>query len=536
MEQEAREASAVTRNQNTVYVMSHDRASIPQFLGPLVERIDETALEVQLLVITSDSDVAAMVTATAAKLGESRRIGVLAATSVQRALRLLHVQPAQVLAGTPDTIVDLLRGAAVKLDTVRAVCIAWADELLTHSSAGGDLETLMAELPKDGSRTVVVAETNPEIEELLERYARRARRIAAPVADTDTPVSLEYISVSAHSRLSALRRLLDESDPKSAVVFVRDDDATTEVSDLLRALGYAGANAAIRIGITAVPDTELVVLFDLPASRAELREAVAGAARTVALIQPRQLSSLRALSAGGSLKPIALPDPGTRAREREHRIRAELSAALAKGQFGRELLALEPLLDEYDGIEIAAAALQLLDRARSSRAAVAPPSTPPPPGQRPTGDLVRLFVNVGSRDNVRPADLVGAMSNHAGISSADLGKVDVRESHSIVEVAPRVVETVIENVTGVSIRGRRAVVRRDEERPRRERETERRPRDDARPRGGDRGGDRGDRGGERGADRGAARSGGARSSGGRPPARGGARPTSATRRPPRERE
>jgi ATP-dependent RNA helicase DeaD len=490
-----------------------------------VEKIDESVAEVQLLVITSDNDVAAMVTAAAAKLAESRSVGVLAATSVQRATRLLRAQPAHVVAGTPDTIVDLQRGAAVKLDAVRAVCIAWADELLTHTNVAGDLETLMAELPKEAGRTVVVAETNAEVEELLERYARRARRISAPVSETDTPVSLEYVSVSENSRLSALRRLLDESDPKSAVVFVRDADTTAEVTDLLRALGYAGDGATIKVATTSAPGTELVVLFDLPASRIELREAVAGAARTIALIQPRQLSSLRSLTMDGSLKSITLPDPGTRARERELRIRAELSAALAKGQFGRELLALEPLLDEYDGIEIAAAALQLLDRARASRATLAPPAAPTVPGQRPVGDLVRLFVNIGTRDNVRPADLVGAMANHAGIAGTDLGKVDVRESHSIVEVAPRAVDAVIEKVTGISIRGRRVVVRRDEERPRREREAERRPREGGeRPRGG---GDR-PRGGDRDT--------GPRSSGGRPPARGGARTTSATRRPPRERE
>lgn len=520
MEQEAREPAAVTRNQNVVYVMPHDWASIAQFLAPLVERIDSSVADVQLLVITPDSDVAAMVTASAAKLSEGKSVGVLAATSLQRAMRLLRVQPTHVLAGTADTIVDLLRGTALKLDGVRAICIAWADELIANGGTLGDLETLMAELPKEAGRTVVVAETNPEVEELLERYARRARRIAAPVSESDQPLPLEYLSVSMNSRLSALRRLVDDADPKTGVVFVRDADSTAEVSDLLRALGYSGANAAIHAGLTAAAGTELVVLYDLPATRAELREAAGGAVRAVALIQPRQLSSLRNLAAGGALKPITLPDPGSRARERELRIRAELSATLAKGQFGRELLALEPLLDDYDGIEIAAAALQLLDRARSARAAVPSVSTPAVAGQpHAAGDLVRLFVNIGTRDNVRPADLVGAMANHAGISASDLGKVDVRESHSIVEVSARAVDAVIEKVTGTSIRGRRAVVRRDEERPRREREPERRPRDSERSSGRPSGG----------------RPSGDRPSGGRPPAgRGGSRPPS--RRPPRERE
>src|SRR5512141_2831895 len=63
VEQEAREVAGVTRGQNAVYVMPHDWASIGQFLGPLLERVDDGVREVQLLIITSDADAAAAVTA-----------------------------------------------------------------------------------------------------------------------------------------------------------------------------------------------------------------------------------------------------------------------------------------------------------------------------------------------------------------------------------------------------------------------------------------------------------------------------------------
>ena len=70
---------------------------------------------------------------------------------------------------------------------------------------------------------------------------------------------------------------------------------------------------------------------------------------------------------------------------------------------------------------------------------------------------------------MRPGDLVGAIANQAGVSSATIGKVDVRESHSIVEVSPEHRRCCDREGDGhVEIRGRRAVVRRDEERPRRE--------------------------------------------------------------------
>ena len=105
-------------------------------------------------------------------------------TSAKRAARLIKIKPAQVVAGPPDTLVELLKSAVIKLDTVRFVCVAWADELLAQGATAG-LETVMTEAPKDSGRTIVTAEITPAIEELLERYARRARRVSAPIAETD---------------------------------------------------------------------------------------------------------------------------------------------------------------------------------------------------------------------------------------------------------------------------------------------------------------------------------------------------------------
>jgi ATP-dependent RNA helicase DeaD len=440
--------------------MPHDWTSISQFLGPLLERVDDAVREVQLLIVTSDAEVAAAVTAAAVKLTSGRDIGIVAVTSAKRATRLFRIRPAQVIAGPPETLVDLLKGAAVKLDAVRSVCIAWADELVAQGSTPA-LETVMTEVPKDSGRTVVTAELTPAVEELLERYARRARRVTAPISETDQPMPVAYVTVSARSRLASLRRLLDETDPPSALVFVRDGESGVLVRELLVALGYTGEDSPVRAGLTSAPGTDTVVLFDLPASREELREAAGAAKRAIALIQPRQLVSLRALTAGGILNPITLAESGAQARGRDTRMRDELRSALRGGQFGRELLALEPLLDEYDGIEIAAAALQLLEKERADRAN-APAAAAAPARQRESAPMVPLFVNVGSRDGARPADIVGSIASQPGVTGGDVGKVDVRESHTVVEVSGSVADLVIERLTGSSIRGRRAVARRDE--------------------------------------------------------------------------
>jgi ATP-dependent RNA helicase DeaD len=461
VEQDGRDvpAAGVARSSNTVFVMAHDWASTAQFLAPSLQRVDDAQRDVQLLIVTPDAEVAAAAAATAVKLTEGRDIGIVAATSVRRAARIIKTQPAQVIAGSADTLVELLKGAALKLDTVRMVCIAWADELVALGALPS-LEALMTEVPKESARTVVTTELTPEVEALLERYARRARRVVSPSSEADEPIDLEYVSVAPQTRLSTLRRVLDEVDPASSVIFVRDGESTVDVRGLLDSLGYRAGDAAIRTGMAAAPGTELVVLFDLPASREELREAAGSASRRIALVQPRQLASLRLLTAGGSTKPLTLGEAAGRARSRDESLRAELRGVLAEGHFGRELLALEALLDEFDGAEIAAAAVQLLERERVARAKQATAPTAEP-RERVEAGMTRLFMTIGSRDNARPGDIVGAIANTAGISSAQIGKIDLRESHSTIEVANDVADTVIERVTGTSIKGRRVVIRRE---------------------------------------------------------------------------
>src|SRR5207237_4390471 len=109
---------------------------------------------------------------------------------------------------------------------------------------------------------------------------------------------------------------------------------------------------------------------------------------------------------------------------------------------------------------VAAAARRLLEKERSK---------PQGAGTGAATAMTRLFLNVGETDNVRAGDLVGAITNEAGVSKAELGKVEVRDRHSTIEVATPVANAVVSKLTGVSIRGRRVIARIDEPRERRDR-------------------------------------------------------------------
>jgi len=501
----ARERVNVSRNQNVMYVLPGDSAAIGEFMGPVLEQIGalETADQVmrgpRAVVITSDGESAVAIGRAILESGaDVDAPRAVVATSAARAARLLAARQAPIVVGPSDQLLELVRRAALKLDDVRAVVIAWAD-LLVDAGGTPALEALMGEMPKDSARTVVATRVTPEVEALVERYARRPRRVAA-VEMSEAPVSLavRYVVTGrgADVRGVALRGVLDALDAPSAAIFIRSAESAREVRDVLRTLGYGGDDA-VRVVREAPSSAALVVLYDLPSSRSEL-EALAASApnQVVAMVQPRQLPALVSLAGGAQLSPFSLDVSIVAARSSDERLRDELRAVLAAGLPVRELLAIEPLFGDFDAASVAAAALVVLERERRRPPAVpnaapnlapnavpnaAPGSEAPSPRSAPAGGPARVFINVGERDGVSARDLVGAIANESGLAGSRIGRIEIRENHSIVELDAADAARAIEALAGVNIRGRRVNARLDRERP---------PRDGA-PRGERR--DRGER-------------------------------------------
>ena len=473
MEADAKEPTGVTRGQNAVHVMSLDWPSAEPVLRHQIARIDVARAETQLLVITADAENAVSAAQVIAEIVAEQPISVLAATPSARATRLLRAAPAHVVTGAPAELVALLQASVLKPAAVRGVVLAWLDPILETPDAA-PLENLLGELPKDGARVVLAAALTPAHEAVIERYARRARREVPVAVEGLPPLAAEYVATTASVRGTTLRRLLDALDLPRAELYARSDAVRAEAVVVARSLGYASdAVRLTRSGDAASPDP--LVLLELPLTADEMR-ALAGAAgrKLYALLQPSQLPSLRALLGGGALAPVALLEAAERARGKDAALRAGLRELLSTSDVRREVLALEPLLAEFDGIEIAAAALRLLEQQRPARPAAAAQA----------GPMQRLFLNLGEKDGVRPNEIVGAITAEAGIPGSQIGKVEVRDTHTIVEVAAAVSEMVVGKLSGAVVRGRKVQARLDQ--PREERPARSGPPRDK--------GDRGDRG------------------------------------------
>jgi ATP-dependent RNA helicase DeaD len=143
--------------------------------------------------------------------------------------------------------------------------------------------------------------------------------------------------------------------------------------------------------------------------------------------------------------------------DRISEIRGRLEDAATRGDLAPLYLVLEPLLERFSPQELAAAALALLIP-RPSDVTAAPNIKARAERATGTDGWTRLFVSIGEMEGVQPRDLLGALAGESGVDASSFGKIEIRDTYSLVEVRPSDAEKVIKAVNGSSIRGRSARV------------------------------------------------------------------------------
>lgn len=165
--------------------------------------------------------------------------------------------------------------------------------------------------------------------------------------------------------------------------------------------------------------------------------------------------------------------------------RAALRESLLEDDLDGFRAVVEALTDEFDVMEVAAAAVKLAHEATTGGggdddhdipevaarveerapydASRSRPTTGAPArkGRVLEGPTAKLFIGLGRAAGVRPQDLVGAITGESSLSGRDIGGIEIAERFALVEVPERAAEEVISALRATMIKGRKATVRRD---------------------------------------------------------------------------
>jgi len=87
------------------------------------------------------------------------------------------------------------------------------------------------------------------------------------------------------------------------------------------------------------------------------------------------------------------------------------------------------------------------------------PSIPRPPRREEPG-MLTYRIEVGHAHGVKPGNIVGAVANEAGIESRYIGRIDIRESFSLIDLPEGVPEDLLGHLKQVWVAGQRLKIRR----------------------------------------------------------------------------
>jgi ATP-dependent RNA helicase DeaD len=218
----------------------------------------------------------------------------------------------------------------------------------------------------------------------------------------------------------------------------------------------------------------------------------------ILFIAPRERNMLRAIERATRqvIEPMNLPTVDAVNALRIAKFKQRVTETVAKGETG----IFRPVLEQLEAetglplIDIAAAlaslsqgATPLLLTGKSASPAQAqparaePPHAPPPharspvereperergPERKPRSGLMETFrIEVGSVHGIKPGNIVGAIANEAGIDGVHIGRVDIREDYSFVDLPEGMPKQIFKELQKVRVAGRELRISRVSEKP-----------------------------------------------------------------------
>ena len=448
-------------------------------------------------------------------------------------LQLRHLRRGvHIVVGTPGRVMDHLRRETLTFDGLRSVVLDEADEMLRMGFIE-DVDWILEQTPAE-KQVALFSATMPEpIRRVAHRHLRDPRevKIQARTA-TVAEVRQRYCQVGVQHKLDALIRVLEVEETDAVLIFVRTKIAATELTERLEARGYPSAalhgdmTQALREktieqlrggGIDIMVATDVaargldvlrishVINYDIPYDTEAYIHRIGRTARAgrtgeaILFVAPREMRMLRVIEKA-TRQPITSMKPPTQAAIAGHRLnrfKQKVLDTLATQELEFFQGVIDQIEQEQDigARDIAAALAYLMQRDRplqlpvdadakpeqpkladEARAQAEPDTRPPRRRERSKDrepadfEVMRYRLDVGHQHGATPQNIVGAIANEAGIESRYIGRIEIHDEYSTVDLPAGMPEEIFQHLKKVRVRQYPLnIVRLDGPRPERKR-------------------------------------------------------------------
>jgi ATP-dependent RNA helicase DeaD len=411
-----------------------------------------------------------------------------------------------VVVGTPGRLMDLMRRSVLDLSHVQTVVLDEADEMLSMGFIE-DIESILSEIPETRQMALFSATLPPAIRKLADKFMHDPHSITIQNKEmTVKAIEQRCYVVHKDDKLAALTRLFEVEEVTSALIFVRTRAGTSELANELTRRGYPSEALSGELSqdarertlkrfrdnqVTVVVATDVaargldiddishVFNYDLPEDPEIYVHRIGRTGRAgkagvaISLLsygETRRLSRIESFIRH-KIDRAELPTEEDILAYREEKLVSRMMMWQRRGRFKREREIVEKLVEEgYDPIELAAAALKTA-RAEEKQRPIYGLSPKPEPRPRRRNDskehtskqrstrtsshepgMIRLNLNKGKKDGIRPNDVVGAIAFFADIPGSAIGRINIQDQNTLVDVPEKFVPKVLAKSGEVQIR------------------------------------------------------------------------------------
>lgn len=422
------------------------------------------------------------------RIGKYKGINVLpvyGGKSIESQIKALR-RGVDVVVGTPGRILDHMNRKTISFADIRIAVLDEADEMLNMGFID-DIEEILKTTPKE-RQTLLFSATMPQpIMEIAKRYMKSPEKIKINTKDVVVPeIRQVFYEVRESEKVNALSRLLDVEDPELAIVFCHTKREVDDVAMKLEEMGYDASplhgdftqarrdevmnkfkggrlDVLVATDVAArgldIQNVTHVINYNIPQNPESYIHRIGRTGRAgksgiaITLVSPREYRHLRLIekTAKTVIDKKKLPSDKEVLKAKSKSIAKDISEIISEGRHASYMAAVNAMAENFGFGDIAAAALfAAYGEIREM---------PHEDSYERRGATVRLFLTIGRKDKIQVADIIKSIASEANIPHGKIGKIDVLEKFTFVEVPEELADRVVRSLDEVMVKGRKVRVK-----------------------------------------------------------------------------
>ncbi|MDB2110077.1 DEAD/DEAH box helicase [Clostridium paraputrificum] len=419
------------------------------FVIPLCERVKWEENDPQVLILSPTRELAIQIGEDVKNIGRYKRIkgvSVYGKSPFKDQAQELKGKT-HIVIGTPGRVLDHIDRGTFNTSNIKYLVIDEADEMLNMGFIR-QVEGVIRRIPKKRVTMLFSATIPEEIRELCSKHLKRPVNIEVESSGLVVDrIENILFRVKGEEKLKYLRMLLAKEKPETAVIFCRTKENVDVEYDYLKSLGYSvdkihgGMLQKDRISTMErfkKGDFRILVATDIASRGID----VEGITHVINIDVPLEKEAYvhrigRTARAGKSGKAITFVTPY------EDRFLNDIEEYIG---FKISEESLEKIFLDEKLLESEESVLKKKAKKKESKS------------KNINKEITKLYFNGGKKKKIRAVDFVGTISNIEGVSSSDIGIIEIGDMGSYVEILNGKGKLVLEKLKDSTIKGKKLKV------------------------------------------------------------------------------